>query len=229
VNLFKAFKKKPVAKSEPVIHRNFPEVNAFVHVTVDESEEVLPIESIGGSSFTVRSPKIARVGDRALFAYSSGTCKFQFDAVCTQIHERSATFVKPKDITLVGKFIDRRAAIRIKCALAVLFRTAPDGVGSGEFIETSVGDISIAGTSMLLPCEPNEDEYVEIRFDLKGQGDPFTTIASIVRPGEEQPSGKFLAGLTFESLGARESKAIDNFMVVHQHEIRERNLALDDQ
>jgi hypothetical protein len=229
VNLFNAFKKKPAATSEPVIHRNFPEVNAFVHVTIDESEEFLPIESIGGSSFTIRCPKIARAGDRALFAYSSGTCQFRFDAVCTQIGDRSATFVKPKDVTLVGKFVDRRSAFRIKCALPVWFRTAPDDPGSGEFIETSIGDISIAGTSMLLPCEPNERECVEIRFDLKGQGEPFTAIASIVRSGEEQASGKFLAGLTFENLGALESKAIDKFMVLHQHEIRERNLALHDE
>jgi hypothetical protein len=225
VNPFKAFKKPAPATTVPVIARSLPEVNSFVFVTIGESEEFLPIESIIASSFAVRCPKNAQVGAKALFAYSQGTAKFQFDAACTQIQDQTATFDKPQDITLVARFSDRRSAFRLKCALPVVFRSAPDGIASGEFVETSVADISIAGASMLLPSEPLPDERVEITFALKGQDEPFTVIATIARAGHEQPSGKFLAGLKFHGLDALEIKAIDSFMILYQQGIRERNLA----
>jgi hypothetical protein len=229
MNPFKAFKKKIPGTSEPpVIHQGFPEVNSFVYVTIGVSEEFLPIESVASSSFAIRCPKNAEVGDKVPFAYVSGTRRFGFTAACTHIEDRTATFVRPQDITLVGTFSDRRHAFRIKCVIPVLFRFAPNGVGSGEFVETSVADISIIGASMLLPAEPTEGECVEITFELKGQGEPFRVIADVSRPGHAQPSGRVLAGLTFHDLGERDAKAIDNFMVQFRHGIRERSLALHD-
>ena len=217
--------KKPPAPTEAVIHKNFPEVNAFVYLTIDEKQEFLPIESIASSSFAIRCPQHVAVGDKASFSYSTGTSKFQFEAACSQIADQTATFVKPHDVVLVGKFTDRRGAFRIKCALPVLFRPAPNGAETAELVETSIADLSIAGASLLLPSEPKEDDCVEITLSLNGRDKPFTVFGSIVRAGQELASGRFLAGLTFQTLSEEHSKAIDNFMVLYQRELRDRSLA----
>jgi hypothetical protein len=221
VNLFEAMRSR--SKSRAINSDHLPELNAFVDVAMGGKTESVPVESIGRTELAVRRPSKGAVGTTALFNYTNGRGNFRFHAQCTAVEDRTATFALPAEITVLQKVYDRRRSVRLKYALPVVWRYAPDGVGYGEFTKSATVDISTGGVALMVPRELRTGTLVEIKFDL-GESGVFTAVGALVRPTVQQPSGKFLAGIELR-VNPLQANAIDDFIATRQQGQRRRGIA----
>jgi hypothetical protein len=223
MNLFQSMLARK--KSDAVDSDHLPEVNAFVDVATGGKTESLPVEDIGPTSFQIRSPGNAAVGAKALFNYSNGRGRFRFHAQCEAINNQLATYAKPAEITVIEKFGDKRRNFRLKHALPVVWRYAPEGVGYGEFAKSTTADISCVGVSLVVPRELKPGTQIELKLDLNGSAKPFAVIGALTRPTQKQSSGKFSAGLSFQNISPTNQNAIGEFITSRQNGQRNRSLA----
>jgi hypothetical protein len=220
LNLFEAMRSR--SKSKAVNSDHLPELNAFVDIATGGKTESVPVESIGRTEIAVRCPSRAAVGTSALFNYVNARGSFRFHAACTKIEGQTASFALPPEITVLQRVNDRRRTVRLKYALPVLWRYAPDAVGYGEFTKSATVDISSNGVALMVPRELRTGTLVEIKFDLGTCA--FTVIGALARPTVQQPSGKFLAGIELRT-NLAQANAIDDFILARQQGQRQRGIA----
>jgi hypothetical protein len=220
VNLFEAMRSR--SKSNAINSDHLPELNAFVDVAVGGKTESVPVESIGRAELAVRRPSKAAVGAKALFNYSNPRGSFRFYAECTAIEGRTAHFALPSEITVLQRLRDRRRSLRLKYALPILWRYAPDGVGYGEFTKSFTVDICGGGAALMVPRELRTGTLVEIKFDLGSAA--FTVVGGLTRQTVQTASGKFLAGIELR-VNPAQANAIDDFILARQQGQRKRGIA----
>jgi len=223
MNLFQAMQSRK--KTREVDSDRLPDVNSFIDVATGGRTEYLPIESIGSASIVVRRPAKAVVGTSALFNYSNRVGRFRFYANCTQLTEKMATFDLPISITVIEQFGNKRRNVRLKTALPVTWRYAPDGSGYGNFYDGNSVDISCVGMSLLVPRELRAGTQVEIRFDLSDGQKPFTVIGTLTRPTQPAARGRFSAGMSFKNIRPTEENRLAEFILARQRGQRKRALA----
>jgi c-di-GMP-binding flagellar brake protein YcgR len=131
-------------------------------------------------------------------------------------------FALPFEITVVQKLRDNRRGIRLKHALPIVWRYAPDGVGYGEFTKSTAVDISAGGLALIVPRELRVGTLVEIKFDFGSSA--FTVIGSLARPTVQMASGKFVAGIALR-VSPAQANAIDDFILTRQRGQRKRDIA----
>jgi hypothetical protein len=220
VNLFEAMRSR--SKSNAINSDHLPELNAFVDVAVGGKTDSVPVESIGRTELTVRAPSRVTVGAKALFNYVNGRGSFRFHAECTAIEGQRATFALPAEITVLQKVRDRRRGVRLKHALPVVWRYAPDGIGYGEFTKSFTVDFCSGGLALMVPRELRAGTLVEIKIDLGTTA--FTAVGALTRPTVQMASKSFLAGIELR-LNLPQANAIDNFIVARQQGQRKRGIA----
>jgi hypothetical protein len=224
MNLFQAMLSR--SKSKSIDSDHLPEVNAFVDIATGGKTESLPVEEIGGSSFQVRRPALAAVGAKALFNYSNSQGRFRFHAECAALDKHVATYGMPTEITVIETFGDKRRTYRLKFALGVDWRYAPEGAGYGEFMHGTTADLSCSGVSLVVPRELKLGTQIELRLDLN-DGGPFLLIGTLMRPTQRQLSGKYIAGLAFPDIRPTSANAISEFIAKRKYGQSKRYLADD--
>jgi len=220
MNLFEAMRSR--SKSKAINSDHLPELNAFVDIAVGGKTESVPVESIGRTELTTRLPSRATVGAKALFNYHNGRGNFRFYAECTAIEGRKARFALPTEITVLNRIRDRRRGVRLKYALPVIWRYAPDGIGYGEFTKSFAVDISSSGVALMVPRELRSGTLVEISLDLGATA--FTVVGALTRPTAQTASGKYVAGIDLR-VNLAQANAIDDFILARQKGQRARGIA----
>jgi hypothetical protein len=220
MNLFEAMRSR--SKSKAINSDHLPELNAFVDIAVGGKTESVPVERIGRTELATRLPSRATVGAKALFNYLNGRGSFRFYAECTAIEGRTATFALPHEITVLQRIRDRRRGVRLKFALPVTWRYAPDGIGYGEFTKSFLVDISNGGGALMVQRELRTGTLVEINLNLGATA--FTVVGALTRPTTQTANGKYLAGIGLRVTPAQ-ANAIDDFILARQKGQRDRGIA----
>jgi c-di-GMP-binding flagellar brake protein YcgR len=213
----------------PQLRAKLPQVQASVEMVVPGGgpRGAVSVETMSEKAFTVDALPGLRGGQTAVFTYQNAAGKFRFSARCSAIKGHHATFALPQRVETIQLLTEshKRAAVRLDATVVGHWRYAAGGKGVGEWVRSSITDISRTGASLIVDRELRQGSYVEIRFSVSSTAAPLALLGEVMRASKIEASGKVSLGLRFHGLKAEEDRAIMEFINKRQAERRSRGLA----
>lgn len=204
-----------------------PQVQAGIDVVVIGGPKgTVVLEALDARSLTVQALAGMRPGARAVFQYQNASGRFRFSTKCIAVKGHQAVFAMPQQIETVQVFASshQRAAVRIDATLAAQWRHAIAGKGQGDFVRSSITDLSRTGSSLIVEREMKKGANVEVKFSLGTAPAPLVMLGEVMRVSKIEASGKYSLGLRFLAVKAEEDRAIMEFINKRQAERRSRGL-----
>ncbi len=204
-----------------------PQRNSFVALAMTGSgpRGSVCIESLTDRNLVATVLPGTNAGSTGVFTYENTVGKFRFAAKCVAVREGFATFALPERIEALQVFTTQRTALRFDTTLAVRWRFAPGGRGSGEFARASLTDISRTGASLIVDREIRPGTYLEACFAVSPVAPPLVLVGEVMRSSGIESSKKISLGLRFNAVKPAEDRAIMEFINKRQADWRNRGLA----
>jgi hypothetical protein len=213
--------------SKSIPPSKLPPVNAFADIIVGgrpaRSVSVNAVSSKG----IVTSEVLGRAGESATILYTTRSGRYRCQTKVAAAGAGSTTFDFPKRVELVGAATgaQKRSSVRLDTLVSGKWRYAPSGKGTGEFLRSTIRDISRGGCSLIIDRVLKHGTMVEVQLFLRNDGPPLTLLGEVMRHEEIPQSGKQSHGLRFHGVRPEEDHAIVDFINRKQAELRSRGLA----
>jgi hypothetical protein len=209
----------------PHLKAKLPQVNAFVDLTIAGGgpRGSVCVESLNARELTVTSLRGMRAGVTGIFNYQNPAGTFRFSAKCTGLH-RTAHFAIPAKIEAVSG-AQQRSAVRIEATVQAQWRFAPNGRGSGDYVRSSLTDISRTGASLITDRDLKASTQLEIRFAVSGAATPLVIVGEVMRTARLENAARYSTGLRFHGVTPEQDRAIVEFINKRLAERRSRGLA----
>ncbi len=214
---------KPVP---PQLRAKLPRLNAFVDLTIAGGgpRGSVCVESLDGREIGVTSLPGMRAGTTGIFNYQNPAGTFRFSAKCTALN-RTAHFALPARIDAVNSGAQQRSAVRIEATVQAQWRFAPNGRGAGEYVRSSLTDLSRTGASLISERDLKVGTQVEVRFALRSGAPPLVIVGEVMRSTRFETAAKHSLGLRFHGVSPDEDHAIMEFINKRLADRRSRGLA----
>ena len=204
-----------------------PQLHSFVDAVVGgRPARSVTVESVGAKGVTTRDA-LGRVGETAILIYTASAGRYRMETKVAAVTASTTQFDPPRRLILIAAASgsQKRQSVRLDAIVTGVWRFAPKGVGTGEFVKATIRDISRGGCSLIIDRELKPHTTVEVRMALKPENPGMTLLGEVMRHEKIKSSGKFSHGLRFQGLRPDEDQAIIDFINRRQSELRSRGLA----
>ncbi|HZO92318.1 MAG TPA: PilZ domain-containing protein [Candidatus Baltobacteraceae bacterium] len=202
-----------------------PQLNAFVDLTVAGGgpRGSVCVEAMDARAITVSALPGLRAGATGIFNYHNAAGTFRFSSKCVGLH-RTARFAIPAKIESVGG-ATQRSAVRIDATVQAQWRFAPNGKAMGEYVRSSLTDISRTGASLISERDLKTGTSLEVRFAISSGAAPLVVLGEVMRSAKLETAAKYSLGLRFHGVTPEQDRAIVEFINKRLAERRSRGLA----
>ncbi|MBV8637060.1 MAG: PilZ domain-containing protein [Candidatus Eremiobacteraeota bacterium] len=214
-------------KSSGIPLSKLPQLHSFVDVIVGgRPARQVTVESVGPKTIVTRET-LGKPGETAVIVYQAPAGRFRAQTKIAATVNATTTFETPRKVSLIGAAsgAQKRQSVRLDAIVAGQWRFAPMGVGSGEWAKCTIRDISRGGCSLIIDRGLKNHTQVEVKMQLRPEGNPLTLLGEVMRHEVIQASGKHSHGLRFHGIRPGEDQAIVEFINRRQADLRSRGLA----
>jgi hypothetical protein len=214
-------------RGEDVPAGKLPQLHAFIDVIVGgRPAQSVSVEAVGAKGIVTRNA-LGRVGETAILVYNAQDGRFRAESKIVAMTATSTQFDPPRKLSLIGAASgsQKRQSVRLDAIVSGEWRSAPGGVGIGEFARATIRDISRGGCSLINERQLKLHSKVEIKMKLRPDVAPLVLLGEVMRHEEIKSSGKHSHGLRFQGLRPEEDQAIIEFINRRQADLRSRGLA----
>jgi hypothetical protein len=204
-----------------------PQVNAHVDVIVGgRPARSVTVEACSAKGIVTKDV-LGRPGEVAIILYGAASGRYRAQTKIVAVSAKSTQFDFPKRVDLVGASTgpQKRSSVRLDTLVNGMWRFAPGGKGTGEFVRAKIRDISRGGCALNTDRPLKLGTKVEVKLGLHENSSPITLLAEVMRHQEIRASGKHSHGLRFQGVRPEEDHAIIEFINRKQAELRSRGLA----
>ncbi|MEO9170061.1 MAG: PilZ domain-containing protein [Candidatus Baltobacteraceae bacterium] len=215
-------------KPENVPLEKLPQLHSVIDVIVaGRPARQVVVEAVSGRGIVTKEC-LGRVGESAIIVYGANAGRFRAQTKIASATATSTQFEIPVKFALIGAVLSeqKRSSVRMDTLVVGAWRSAPSGLGVGEFARATIRDISRGGCSLICARELKLGTIVEIQMPMRGGGAaPLTLLGEVMRHEPVLQSGKHSHGLRFQGMRPDEDQAIIDFINRKQTELRNRGLA----
>jgi len=204
-----------------------PQLHSFIDVIAGgRPARQVTVESVGAKGIVTRE-LLGKAGETAVIVYQSPAGRFRAQTKIAATGNATTTFELPRKVSLIGAASgeQKRQSVRLDAIVAGQWRFAPRGVGSGEWAKCTVRDISRGGCSLIIDRGLKHHTQVEVKMQLRSDGEALTLLGEVMRHEVIKTSGKHSHGLRFHGIRPAEDQAIVEFINRRQTDLRSRGLA----
>jgi hypothetical protein len=204
-----------------------PQRNSSVDVVVGgRAARTVTVDECNERGIVTRDV-IGRPGEPATFVYTTPAGRFRLQTKIAGVKGSTTIFEPPKRVDMVGaaQTAQKRSNVRLDALVAGMWRFAPNGKGTGEFLRGTIGDISRGGCALNTDRPLRPGTLLEVKLTLREGKPPMVLLAEVMRHHEIRHSGKHSHGLRFQGVRPEEDNAIVEFINRKQSELRSRGLA----
>ena len=204
-----------------------PQLHSFVDVIVGgRPARNVTVEAVGPKGVVTRD-SLGKVGESAVLVYTASAGRYRAETKISAVTATSTQFDPPRRVSLIGAAVgaQKRQSVRLDAIVTGEWRSAPGGIGTGEFARATIRDISRGGCSLIIERELKPHSQVEVKMQLKAGAPAVTLLGEVMRHEKIKTSGKFSHGLRFHGLRPDEDQAIIEFINRRQSDLRSRGLA----
>ena len=204
-----------------------PQLHSFVDVMVaGRPARQVTVESVGPKGIVTRET-LGKAGETAVFVYQEKAGRFRAQTKIAASANATTTFEMPRKVSLIGAAsgAQKRQSVRLDAIVSGHWRFAPNGVGTGEWAKCTIRDISRGGCSLIIDRALKHHAHVEVKMQLKPEGEALTLLGEVMRHEVIKASGKHSHGLRFNGIRPGEDQAIVEFINRRQADLRSRGLA----
>jgi hypothetical protein len=215
------------SKTSSIPLSKLPQLHSFVDVMAGgRPARQVTVESVGPKGIVTRET-LGKTGETAVIVYQSPAGRFRAQTKILTTGNAMTTFEMPRKVSLIGAATgaQKRQSVRLDAIVAGQWRFAPGGVGTGEWSKCTVRDISRGGCSLIIDRAMKNHTQVEVKMQLRLDGEGLTLLGEVMRHEVIQASGKHSHGLRFQGVRPAEDQAIVEFINRRQAELRSRGLA----
>jgi c-di-GMP-binding flagellar brake protein YcgR len=215
------------SKTTSIPLTKLPSLHAFVDVMVaGRPARQVTVESVGPKGIVTRET-LGRAGETAVIVYQASAGRFRAQTKIAAVGNAMTTLEMPRRVSLIGAATgaQKRQTVRLDAIVTGQWRFAPKGVGTGDWSKCTIRDISRGGCALILDRGLKNHTQVEVRMQLKNEGEPLTLLGEVMRHDVIAASGKHSHGLRFHGIRPGEDQAIVEFINRKQAELRSRGLA----
>ncbi len=206
-----------------------PQLNSFVQLVMTGGgpRGSVCVEAVNDRSLTVSALPGMKAGGKGVFSYQNTVGRFRFSSKCVALRGPASVFAIPERVDALEMFSGaaQRAAVRLDATVPAQWRFAPGGRGSGDYVRSSVTDVSRSGASLIVEREVKPGTYVEVRFAVGTAVAPLVLLGEVMRSSSIELSKRVSLGLRFHGVKAEEDRAIMEFINKRQADRRHRGLA----
>ncbi|HET9029310.1 MAG TPA: PilZ domain-containing protein [Candidatus Aquilonibacter sp.] len=204
-----------------------PQLHSFVDVIAGgRPARQVTVESVGPKGIVTRE-SLGKPGEVAVIVYAAPAGRFRAQTKIAAVANATTTFEMPRKVSLIGAATgaQKRQSVRLDAIVSGHWRFAPSGVGTGEWAKCTIRDISRGGCSLIIDRGLKHHVHVEVRMQLRPEGQPLTLLGEVMRHEVIKTSGKHSHGLRFQGIRPDEDQGIVEFINRRQAELRSRGLA----
>ena len=204
-----------------------PQLHSFVDVMAGgRPARQVTVESIGPKGIVTRET-LGKAGEVAIIVYQAQAGRFRAQTKIASTGNAMTTFEMPRKVSLIGAATgaQKRQSVRLDAIVSGHWRFAPKGIGSGDWAKGTIRDISRGGCSLIIDRGIKHHMQVEVRMQLRPEGEPLVLLGEVMRHEVIKTSGKHSHGLRFNGIRPAEDQAIVEFINRRQAELRSRGLA----
>jgi hypothetical protein len=215
------------SKTASIAPSKLPQLHSFVDVIAGgRPARQVTVESVGPKGIVTRET-LGRAGETAVIVYQAKAGRFRAQTKIAATGNATTTFEMPRKVSLIGAApaAGKRQSVRLDAIVSGSWRFAPNGVGTGDFVKCTIRDISRGGCSLIIDRGLKHHAKVEVKMQLKAEGEPLTLLGEVMRHEVIQNSGKHSHGLRFHGIRPAEDQAIVEFINRRQADLRSRGLA----
>lgn len=215
------------SKTSAIPPSKLPQLHSFVDVMVGgRPARQVTVESVGPKGIVTRET-LGKAGETAVFVYQAKAGRFRAQTKIAAAANATTTFEMPRKVSLIGAAsgAQKRQSVRLDAIVSGHWRFAPGGVGTGEWAKCTIRDISRGGCSLIIDRGLKHHAQVEVKMQLKPEGEALTLLGEVMRHEVIKASGKHSHGLRFHGIRPGEDQAIVEFINRRQADLRSRGLA----
>lgn len=215
------------SKSANVPPAKLPQLHSFVDVIAGgRPARSVTVESVGAKGIITKDV-LGKAGEVAVIVYQAQAGRFRAQTKISSVTAATTLFELPKKVALIGAATgaQKRQSVRLDAIVAGHWRSAPNGIGTGEWMKCTIRDISRGGCSLIIDRALKHHAHVEVKMQLKGEIAPVTLLGQVMRHETIPTSGKHSHGLRFHGVRPAEDQAIVEFINRRQADLRNRGLA----
>lgn len=211
-----------------VTPNKLPMLNSFIDVMVGgRPARQVTVESVSPKGIVTKEA-LGKTGETAVLVYQSKTGRYRAQTKIATVGAGTTQFETPRKVSLIGgapSGAGKRQSVRLDAIVSGMWRFAPNGVGTGDFLKATIRDVSRGGCSLIIDRALKMHAKVEVQMNLKEGAAPLTMLGEVMRHEQIKSSGKHSHGLRFHGIRPAEDQAIVEFINRKQAELRSRGLA----